>query len=540
MTSPLPSGDSERADAVVVGSGHNGLVAANLLADAGWHVRVLEAADTPGGSTRSAELAAPGFVTDLGSAFHPLGAASPVMRGLDLERHGLRWSHAPVALAHVLPDDRAAVLSRNLDVTADSVDTFAPGDGDAWRRLFAQWRELREPLLGALLAPFPPVRGGLRLLREVGTPDLLRLIRRLVLPAVRFGAEEFRGEGARVLVAGNAMHADIPPSGAGSTAFGWLLAMLAQDVGFPVPVGGSGALAQALVARLETRGGRVEVGRPVTEVVVERGRAVGVRDAAGGTVRADHAVLADVPAPILFRDLVGPEHLPVRMRDDLDRFEYDLATLKVDWALSEPVPWTARGARSAGTVHVGADTEGLVDLSADLVAGRVPATPYLILGQLTTADPTRSPAGTESLWGYTRVPHDALREPGAVDAHVRRMEARLERHAPGFRDLVVGRAVSEPDDLTQQNPGLVRGALMAGTAGLHQQLVFRPTPGLGRADTPVDRLFLAGASAHPGGAVHGGPGAAAAQAATARAGRLGPAYAALIRAGHRVVHGSPD
>ena len=225
------------------------------------------------------------------------------------------------------------------------------------------------------------------------------------------------------------------------------------------------------------------------------------------------------------------------MRADFARFQWDHGLLKVDWALSGPVPWTAREAGSAGTVHVGADSTGLLDVAADLAAGRLPRTPYLILGQLTTSDPTRSPPGTESLWGYTQVPHYALSDDAAVDAHVVRMEAVLERHAPGFRDLVVGRAVSGPDTLQQQNPGLVRGALMAGTAGLHQQLVLRPTPGLGRADTPVDRLFLAGASAHPGGAVHGGPGAAAARAALARSGLAGPAYAALIRAGHRVVHG---
>ncbi|MFC5064139.1 phytoene desaturase family protein [Actinomycetospora atypica] len=532
-----PSGDNERADAVVVGAGHNGLVAANLLADAGWSVHVLEAAGTLGGATRSADLAAPGWSTDLGSAFYPLGVASPVLRGLDLGAHGLRWVHAPQPLAHVLPDDRAALVSRDVDVTAASLERFGAGDGEAWRRLAAQWQELREPLLAALLAPFPPVRGAARLLRTAGTPELLRLVRRLVLPAQRFGEEEFRGEGARVLVAGNAMHADVPTTGAGSTAFGWLLTMLAQDVGFPVPEGGSGALTDALVARLHARGGRVESDRPAARILVEHGRAVGVVDRAGGTVRAARAVLADVAAPILYREMVGDEHLPARMRADLDRFQWDHAVLKVDWALSGRMPWTAPEAHGAGAVHVGSDTRGLIDIGADLAAGRVPEHPFLILGQLTTADPSRSPRGTESLWSYTRVPHDALRDPDEVARHVGRMEAVLERHAPGFRDLVVGRSVSDPDTLQRQDPSLVRGALMGGTANLHQQLVFRPTPSLGRPDTPVDRLYLAGASAHPGGAVHGGPGAAAARAALARAGLLGPVYAAAIRAGHRTVHG---
>jgi phytoene dehydrogenase-like protein len=307
-------------DAVVIGAGPNGLVAANLLADAGWDVLVLEAAAEPGGAVRSAEVTAPGFTSDLFSSFYPLGAASPVVSGLDLTAHGLRWTHAPAALAHVLPDDRVALLSRDLAVTAASLDTFAAGDGEAWQALFADWQRLREPLLRALFTPFPPVRGALGLAGVVGVADGLRLARMLTLPARTYGEETFAGAGARLLLAGNALHSDLGPGQAGSAVFGWLLSMLAQDVGFPVPVGGAGQLTAALVARLRAAGGELSCGRPAERILVADGRAVGVADAAGGLVRARRAVLAAVPAPVLYRKLVGAQHLPARLVSDLERF----------------------------------------------------------------------------------------------------------------------------------------------------------------------------------------------------------------------------
>lgn len=514
--------EGDTADAVVVGAGHNGLVAANLLADRGWSVRVLEASDAPGGAVRTEEITAPGWRSDLGSAFHPMGYVSPVLRGLGLHAYGLHWRHAPASLAHLLPDDRGVLISRDVDVTAASLDRFASGDGDAWRRLAEEWRRLRDPLMAAFLGPFPPVRDAATVLRTLGGPDTLRLARRMLLPATRFGEEEFRGEGARVLVAGNALHTDLAVNQTASTAFGWLLSMLAQDVGFPVPSGGARSITDALVARLADRGGTVDCERPVTRVLVEGGRAAGVVDVAGGLVRA--------PAR-------RHEHLPSRLVDDLARFQYDDAILKVDWALSSPIPWTAPEAREAGTIHLGGDVAGLVDFGADLAAGRVPRDPFMLLGQMTLADPLRSPPGTESVWAYTHLPHSRTLTDAELDEQVRRMTAVIERHAPGFGDRVVARVVSRPGDLQARNPSLVRGALMAGTAQVHQMLVFRPTPGLGRPDTPVDGLFLAGATAHPAGAVHGAPGANAARAALARGGRLGPVYKAGIRAAQRLVYG---
>ncbi|GAA4034150.1 NAD(P)/FAD-dependent oxidoreductase [Allokutzneria multivorans] len=525
MTHP---GDT--ADAVVIGAGPNGLVAANLLADAGWSVVVLEAADEPGGSVRSGEVTAPGFTTDFCSAFYPMSAVSPFMLGLDLERHGLAWRHAPDVLAHVLPDDRVAVLSRDIERTAESVAQFAERDGDAWREEFLAWQHIRDDLVEALFRPFPPVRAAARLFRRMGAGDALRFARRAVMPVRTLAEEQFSGEGAQLLYAGNALHTDLGPDAAGGAIFGWLLAMLGQDVGFPAPVGGAGEITSALVRRLESLGGRVDCGRRVDRVLIAKGTAVGVRDASGELVRARRAVLADVPAPSLYLELVGAEHLPSRMVDDLSRFHWDDSTVKVDWALSGPVPWTAKEVAGAGTVHLGGDLNGLARFSSQLACGQTPKVPFLLLGQMTTTDPSRSPRGTESVWAYTHVPRGQKWDETRLRRAAERVEQTIEKHAPGFTSKVLARHIAGPNELGRHNISLVDGAVNGGTAAIHQQLIFRPTPGLARPDTPVDRLYLASASAHPGGAVHGGPGGTAAHVALRRNGFGGDAYRAVISA----------
>jgi phytoene dehydrogenase-like protein len=520
-------------DAVVVGAGPNGLVAANLLADAGWSVAVLEAAEHPGGAVRSApDHPAPGYTADLFSAFYPLAAASPVVGGMRLEEHGLRWVHAPAVLAHALDDGRAVLLSRDLDQTAASVDAFGSGDGDAWRRWVCRWREVERPVLDALLHPFPPVRPALSMARRLGPARALRLARTAVLPARRFVGEEFRGEGAALLVAGNAMHTDLSPEAPGSALYGLLLAMLGQEHGFPVPEGGSGRLTDALVDRLRSRGGVLRCATPVTSVVLGDTAVEGVGLASGERIRARRAVLADVPAPHLYRSLVGAGHLSARLRADLDRFQWDNATVKVNWATSEPIPWRNPEVSRAGTVHLGGGLDDLTRCGADLATSTVPDRPFVLLGQMTTTDPSRSPAGTESAWGYAHLPRD-VGSPEVVAEFVRRIEAEVERHAPGFRDVVTARSVQSSADLEAADPALDGGALNGGTAALHQQLVFRPTPGLGRADTPFPGLFLAGSSAHPGGGVHGACGANAARAALLRS-RVGArVYDASVGAAQR-------
>ncbi|SCL24482.1 Phytoene dehydrogenase-related protein [Micromonospora rhizosphaerae] len=528
---------AESADAVVIGAGHNGLVAANLLADAGWDVLVLEATEVPGGAVRSAVVTVPGYLSDLYSSFYPLGYASPVLRRLDLDRYGLNWTHAPDVLAHLLPDGRAAVINRDLDATAASLETFAPGDGQRWRNAYAGWLAVAEPMLATITTPFPPVRGGLTLLRRLRVSGALRLARRLVVPVRKLGEELFDGEGGPALLAGCALHTDLSPEEAGSGVYGWLLAMLGQQVGWPVPVGGAQKITDALVARLKERGGRIDYGARVDRVLVARGRATGVRTVGGATWRARRAVLADVPAPALYLDLVGAALLPPRLVEDLAHFKWDGSTLKVDWALSAPVPWKNRAVAGAGTVHLGADLNGLTSYSAALARGELPRDPFLLVGQMSVADPNHSPAGTESLWSYTHLPFRREWRAEEVAAHVERMEEVLEDAAPGFRNLILGRHVAGPAELEKGDPSLVGGAIGGGTGAAYQQLFLRPIPGLGRADTPVDRLFLASSSAHPGGGVHGAPGANAARAALARDRAVtGDLYAGVIGAAHRVVY----
>ncbi|MET9759117.1 NAD(P)/FAD-dependent oxidoreductase [Streptomyces sp. NPDC006372] len=514
-------------DAVVIGAGPNGLVAANLLADAGWSVEVLEEQPEPGGAVRHDRGVDPEFVNDLFSSFYPLAAASPVLAALRLQDHGLRWSHAPSVLAHPLADGSCALLDRNIETTAASVETFAPGDGAAWQRLHDVWQHLRPDLLDALFTPFPPVRAGARLALRLRAAGGLRMARSLVLPVRRLGEEEFRGQGGRLLLAGNALHADLAPESAGSGGFGWLMTMLGQTYGFPVPEGGSGALTRALVKRLETRGGRVRCGRRAERIVVRGGRAVGVRTAAGDTVAARRAVLADVSVPALYGELVEPAHLPAQMLDDLRRFQWDFATFKVDWALDGPVPWQAEQASRAGTVHLADGLDELTRFAAQIAMRQVPDRPFAIFGQMTTADATRSPQGTESAWAYTHIPHEIAAD--AADEGITgrwdtkeqeimadRVERQVERFAPGFRALIRARRILAPPTIEALDGNLAGGAINGGTTAIHQQLVFRPVPGTGRPETPVPGLFLASSGAHPGGGVHGAPGANAARAALRR------------------------
>ncbi|MEV7061251.1 NAD(P)/FAD-dependent oxidoreductase [Streptomyces collinus] len=514
-------------DAVVIGAGPNGLVAANVLADAGWSVEVLEEQPEPGGAVRHDRGVDPAFVNDLFSSFYPLAAASPVLAALHPEEHGLRWSHAPSVLAHPLTDGSCAVLDRNIGTTAASLDTFEPGDGAAWRRLHDVWQSLRPGILEALFAPFPPVRATARLALRLRAAGGLRMARTLVLPVRRLGEEEFRGQGGRLLLAGNALHADLAPESAGSGGFGWLMTMLGQTYGFPVPVGGSGALTSALVRRLETLGGRVRCGQRVEHVVVRGGRAVGVRTAGGDAVPARRAVLADVSVPALYGELLDPGHLPAQLLDDLRRFQWDFATFKVDWALDGPVPWQTEQASRAGTVHLADGTDELTRFAAQIAMRQVPDRPFLIFGQMTTSDATRSPQGTESAWAYTHIPHEIRAD--AADEGITgrwdtkdqelmadRVERQVERFAPGFRSLIRGRRILAPPTLEALDGNLAGGAINGGTTAMHQQLVFRPLPGTGRPETPVPGLYLASSGAHPGGGVHGAPGANAARAALRR------------------------
>jgi phytoene dehydrogenase-like protein len=518
-------------DAIVVGAGPNGLVAANRLADHGWSVLVLEAQPAVGGAVRSDSELHPDFVHDTFSAFYPLAAASRTLASFDLEQHGLRWRHSPAVLGHPLRDGSWAILHRDREVTAALLDDQHGGDGAAWLRLCSAWDRVGESVVAGLLTPFPPVRalpGLLRGLPRAGGADFVKL---LLTPATTLGQQLFGGAHPRLLLSGNAGHADIPLDAVGSGLMAVLMCMLGQTVGFPVPEGGAGRLTQALADRFTSLGGEIRCDARVERVLVDKGRAVGVRTAAGESLLARHAVVADVIASRLYGDLVAPQDLPRRTLSSMRRFDLDPSTVKVDWALSGPVPWASPPPHHPGTVHVADSPEQLTEALAQVAARAIPADPFLLVGQMTTADPTRSPEGTESMWAYTHVPQamagSSVRDAGDeritgawdssdCERFADRMQSRIERLAPGFGSRVLSRRVLGPHELEARDENLVGGAINGGTSQLHQQLVFRPVPGMGRSETPVAGLFLASASAHPGGGVHGAPGNNAARAAVAR------------------------
>ncbi|OBK27347.1 FAD-dependent oxidoreductase [Mycobacterium asiaticum] len=508
-------------DAVVIGAGHHGLVAAALLADAGWDVLVLEAQPEPGGAVRSIELT-PGYITDLFSSFYPMTVASPAIAALQLEDHGLRWSHAPAVVGHPrsATDDDPPIIYRDPARTAAEFERREPTDGDNWWRIVQLWQKIRSPLLQALLAPFPPVRPLISLLLKLGTSDAVRLANLLVQPANTMVDRLFAGEAPRLMLLGNALHADIPLDAPLSGVMGLLMSMLAQDGGWPVPVGGSGQLTAALVKRACSAGAQIECNQNVARIQVRGGRAVGVETTQGRSVRARRAVVADVTAPRLFCDMVPAGAVPPGLRSELEHYIWDPPVVKVNYALDHRIPWRAANLANVGTVHLGADGPGLVRWMADVNTRVVPRHPFMLLGQTTTADPSRSPTGTESVWAYTHLPRNVA-DDAAAEKLADSMDEVIAEHAPGFGAHVLHRFVQRPSDLEASDANLHLGALNGGTAQLQQMLIFRPASGMGRAETPIERLYLGSASATPGGSVHGACGRNAARAALAADGISG-------------------
>ena len=495
-------------DAVVVGAGPNGLVAANLLADRGLDVLVVEAQPEAGGAARSAELVEPGYLNDRFSAFHVLAPVSPPFLSLGLERHGLRWARGPLALAHPSSDGSCPALAGTAEETATILDRWSPGDGERWHALVRWWDSYGPPIVESFLGPWPPVKGPVRLLARART-ELLELARFLLLPARVMGQELFSGLATARLLVGCTAHSDLGPDQTLSGFPGLLLLLVGQQHGWPTPVGGAGALTDALLARLASVGGRVRCSSPVDKVLVEGGRATGVRLAGGEVVQA-RVVVADTGAEQLYDHLLGAEHLPAKIRRRIGRFGRSAGTVKVDWTLDGPVPWLAADARRAGTIHVGDSMEVIADAAHAISQGRVPEQPFLLFGQYSMVDPTRMPPGKEVCWSYAHVPEGVPVEAGRF---ADRMELQVERLAPGFRDLIRKRHVAGSSDLEGADANLVGGMIGGGTIALHQMLVFRPLPQLSPTRTPVAGLYLGSDATHPGGGVHGACGANAARSA---------------------------
>ena len=494
-------------EAIVVGSGPNGLAAAITLAETGRAVTVLERAGHVGGAVATAELTLPGFRHDTFSSVYPAAAASPVFARWPLERHNLRWVHPRYCYAHPLPDGRAAVLARDVDETAASLDALSLGDGDAWRRFVSPYVEHFDAWRATMLSGFPPLIGPLKLLKATRLSGMLEWARLLLLPAQALAHELFRADGARAWLYGAAAHGDVPPDGSGSAIAAAHLNIMGHAVGWPSPQGGAAALADALAGHLRALGGRTRTNAPVARIAAERGRVVGV-ELEDGERLSTPLVIADVtPRGLLTltRDALGG-----RYASALRRYRYGPATLKLDWALSAPVPWTAPAAREAGTVHVGGSESEMIDALAP-PAGRLAERPVLLVGQQSIADPTRAPAGQHTAWAYTHGPQEIDWE-HETERHVERVEAQIERFAPGFRDLILARHVQSPADLERRNPNLIGGDVGAGSYAL-DQAIFRPLPSLTPYRTPIRGLFLGSAATFPGGAAHGVPGQAAARAA---------------------------
>ena len=453
-------------DAVVVGSGPNGLAAALVLARAGLRIHVYEGSSEPGGGCRTAELTLPGFAHDVCSAVHPLAAASPFFQAASLPARGVRLLTPKVAVAHPLDGGRAGAIAGSVAQTAASLGTGA-----------ASYRRLLAPLVRDADAVLPAALGSFRTL-----PDR-------PIPAARFGAEGLlpasvlarllRAPEARALLAGAAGHSFRPLTAPLTGAFGLLLMMLAHTTGWPVVAGGSGQLAAALTAELTDLGGTVTTGTWVKHL---------------DELPPARLLLLDVTPRQLLALAAGK--LPAGYRRALARYRYGPGACKVDWALDGPVPWQNPACRQAGTVHVGGTFAEIARSEAEVAAGRHPLRPFCLISQPGVVDPSRAPAGRHTLWGYCHVPAGSGADMSG------RIEAQIERFAPGFRDLIAARSVRSAAGLERYNPGYVGGDINAGAATLRQTIgrpVLRPSP----YRTPLAGVYLCSAATPPGGGVHG-------------------------------------
>jgi phytoene dehydrogenase-like protein len=454
------------ADAVVVGSGPNGLAGAIALAQAGRGVTVLEGQATLGGGCRSAELTLPGFVHDTCSTVHALALASPFLSRLPLDRHGFVPVHPDVPLAHPLDDGTAVLLEGSVAATAAGLGP----DAEAYRRLFEPLVSEGAGLFGDLLAPLRRPRHPL-LLARFGVSA--------VRSAVGLGHSRFEGERARALLAGCCAHSMLSLRAPVSAAFGIVLAASAHAVGWPVARGGSQRLADALASYLRLLGGRVEAGRSVRSLDELSGRA---------------PVLLDVTPRQLLALAAG--RLPDRYRRGLERYRYGPGVFKLDWALDGPIPWAATEVGRAGTVHLGGTLDEMAAGEQAVTDGEHPGRPFVLLVQPTLFDSSRAPGGRHTAWAYCHVPNGSTRDMTAA------IEAQVERFAPGFRDLIAARSAMDSAEVQRRNPNYVGGDINGGLQDLRQLFtrpVARPVP----YSTPLPGVYLCSSSTPPGGGVHG-------------------------------------
>jgi phytoene dehydrogenase-like protein len=466
-------------DGIVIGSGPNGLAAAIVLARAGRSVLVLEAEEQIGGGTRSRELTLPGFTHDVCSAIHPMAVASPFLRTLPLHEHGLQWIYPPYPLAHPFDDGTAAILEHSIENTCQALGV----DGNGYRRLVgplaAQWNLLEEAILGPPIRiprhPFVMVRFGFHAMQ----------------PASRLAKSNFKSESARALFAGLAAHSVMPLESWGTSAIGLVLAAAAHVKGWPIPKGGSQRIADALSSYLRSLGGEIVTGMRIRSLK---------------ELPSSRIILCDLSPRGLLQ--IAGESLPTGYRRALARFQYGPGVFKVDWALRGPIPWKAPQCHQAGTIHIGGTISEIARSEREPWRNEISERPFVLLAQSSLFDPSRAPAGFHTAWAYCHVPSRS--EFDMTD----RIEAQVERFAPGFRELIVARSTKSPALLEHDNSNLVGGSITGGANSL-RQLLLRPTPSL--YETPVKGLYLCSASTPPGGGVHGMCGYHAAMRALASA-----------------------
>jgi phytoene dehydrogenase-like protein len=452
-------------DAVVVGSGPNGLAAAIVIARTGRRVLVLEAEPTLGGGVRSAELTRPGFVHDICSAVHPFAVVSAAFRDLPLAAHGLEWITPPVMLAHPLDDGTAGAVLSSVDETARGFGA----DADAYRHVFqpivTDWPRIERSILGPpLRLPHHPVK-------------LARFGAQALRSAKGFANGTFSTSSARATFAGIAAHGMLPLDHVLTAAFGLVLGSLAHVAGWVMPRGGSQMLSNAMAAYLRSLGGEIATGSRVDSI---------------DDLPPARAVLCDLsPRPFL---RIAGHRLPLAYRRRLERYRYGMGVFKADWALDAPIPWRNDACRRAGTVHVGGTLEEMIVSERDAWRGRHAERPFVLVTQPSVFDDSRAPAGKHTAWAYCHVPHAS-----AVDM-LPRIEQQIERFAPGFRERVIAASVMRPADIERHNANLVGGDIGAGITDL-RQFVARPT--LTTYSTPVRGLYLCSASTPPGVGVHG-------------------------------------
>ncbi len=454
-------------DAIVIGSGPNGLAAAITIAQAGRRVAVIEAESLPGGGARSMELTLPGFVHDLCSAIHPLGVASPFFRSVPLHEHGLEWIHPDLPLAHPLDDGSAAILDRSFDVTGDSLGV----DAARWRRLFESLSANADTLFQETLGPLKLIPRHPLLLAKFG----LRAIR----SATGLARSWFSGDHAQALFAGLAAHSILPLEKALTSAIGLMLGIAGHAIGWPMPRGGSQMITNAMISYLESMGGEV-----ITGWKVER-----LED-----LPEARAYLFDV-APVNLSRICG-EALPRRFRRKLEKFRHGPAVFKLDWALSEPIPWKSEACRRAGTVHLGGTLAEIAAGEHDMWNGRHSEKPYVLVAQQSLFDETRAPEGKHTGWAYCHVPARSDRD------MTEEIESQIERFAPGFRDTILATTKTSPGEFESKNANFVGGDITGGIMDIWQAFT-RPTMRWNPYTTPNAKIFICSSSTPPGAGVHG-------------------------------------